>query len=94
VLTAPALQILGKISYSIYLLQYLVIFNAIHIIYSHPYLFGGPISRLLFAVGMVILIVPLAAVTYRFIEVPGIGWAQSRARATLGAALAPNQLGS
>jgi peptidoglycan/LPS O-acetylase OafA/YrhL len=68
----PVLQVIGRISYSVYLLQYLVIFNSTIIIYGHPHLFGHSAAILLSAAAMMILIVLVATATYRFIELPCI----------------------
>jgi peptidoglycan/LPS O-acetylase OafA/YrhL len=72
VLLWPVLQVIGRISYSVYLLQYLVIFNSTIIIYGHPHLFGHSAAILLSAAAMMILIVLVATATYRFIELPCI----------------------
>lgn len=83
VLNWPALQAIGKISYSIYLLQYLVIFNMTNIVYGHPNLFGHPAVRVGFAFAMIVLIVLIATATYRLIELPGSRWTKSLGSAAL-----------
>jgi len=68
-LSWPPLQALGLISYSIYLVQYLVLYPSVRLIYTSPAL-ATVEARLGMGVVIALATIVLAAVTYRFIERP------------------------
>jgi peptidoglycan/LPS O-acetylase OafA/YrhL len=70
VLSLRPLQILGRLSYSIYLLQYLVIFNFNQITGRHPLLTESTAGRLATFAAMMAVTAGAAAVTYRLVELP------------------------
>jgi len=76
VLGAPALlrtrllQKLGEVSYSIYILQYIVLAPLVKIIWEHPTLSGHPVLSLSVLALVPLLLVPLSCLTYRFVERP------------------------
>lgn len=70
VLLHPAVQTLGRISYSLYLLQYLVIFPITRLIFGNPDLLGGLAARLLCCAAMMVLAVLAAWAGHRLVEQP------------------------
>lgn len=79
-LTWRPLQTLGIVSYSIYLVQYLVLYPAVQLIYVSPSL-ASIEARLATGALVVVATVGLAALTYRFIELP---WMTSPRSSTAG----------
>lgn len=71
-LTWAPLQTLGLISYSIYLVQYLVLYPVVQTIFATPAL-AGIEARLAMGGFVAVATIILAATTYRFIEQP---WAR------------------
>ncbi|RVC97454.1 MAG: acyltransferase [Mesorhizobium sp.] len=82
------LQTLGMISYSIYLVQYLVLYPSARLIYSSPAL--APVEARL-GVGAVIVLatIILAATTYRFVERPWLAGPKSTAKRADTASVSP-----
>ena len=75
ILKLRPLRLLGQISFSVYLLQYLVLFAALSVgsrfhtaIHSPPFIGLG-------AAGIVAALIVLSSFTYRYVERPGIHWA-------------------
>jgi peptidoglycan/LPS O-acetylase OafA/YrhL len=73
------LRVLGTISYSIYLTQYLVLFPAMQIVYTSTY-FAAIEPRLAMGALVVAVTVLTAAITYRFIERPWMTTAPRNSR--------------
>ncbi|MER8849237.1 MULTISPECIES: acyltransferase family protein [Mesorhizobium] len=67
----PPLQTLGVISYSIYLIQYLVLYPSVQMIYTSPAL-ASVGSRLWMGVLIASMTIVLASLTYRFVERPWV----------------------
>ncbi|RWG58184.1 MAG: acyltransferase [Mesorhizobium sp.] len=63
------LQTLGMISYSIYLVQYLVLYPSVRLIYTSPAL-ASVEARLGMGIVIALATIILSAVTYRFVERP------------------------
>lgn len=73
ILTYKPLLFLGRISYSIYLLQYLVIFPIALFASMHPMaLLAHPIQKFIICFSVGIMLIPAATFTYKFIELPGM----------------------
>ncbi|MHC5232442.1 acyltransferase family protein [Brucella sp. LJL56] len=70
------LQTLGTISYSIYLVQYLVLYPGIQTIYTSP-AFASIEARLAMGVCIAVTTVLVAALAYRFIERPWMNVSKS-----------------
>jgi peptidoglycan/LPS O-acetylase OafA/YrhL len=77
------LQVLGTTSYSIYLLQYLVIFPMVQVMYGRA-IFASVESRFGLGIAGVISLVGLSALSYRFIEFPWITLAKRRKKSAAG----------
>jgi len=69
-LSLHPLRVLGRLSYSIYLLQYLVIFNLSQIVDRSPRLAANAGGRLAMFMAMMAITVGVAALTYRLVELP------------------------
>ncbi len=78
------LQTLGRISFSIYLLQYLVLFPVANLLVPSGIVGGSPVLQIAAMGLVVVLLVPLAAISYRWVEMPGvlIGSRTNRTRRT------------
>lgn len=84
-LDAPAVRFLGRVSYSFYLLHPLTLTVTLH----QPAFFGGIVNAgvpavallLVLWVGSTLAILPLAYVSYRFVELPGIALGRRLCRA-------------
>ncbi|AWN73177.1 acyltransferase [Legionella anisa] len=73
ILTYKPLLFLGRISYSIYLLQYLVIFTVQQFTLMHPVaLLTHPIQKFISCFSIGIILIPVATLSYKLIELPGI----------------------
>lgn len=72
VLEWAPLQLLGRVSYSIYLLQYLVLFRVANIGFDHGIRAASPVLKYGTAWAAVAILVPLSCATYKYIEMPFI----------------------
>lgn len=70
VLECSLLRYLGQISYSIYLLQYLVMVPLVVITFRFPTIIPGPISQILTLSLTMLILVPLSHFTFKFVELP------------------------
>jgi peptidoglycan/LPS O-acetylase OafA/YrhL len=63
-------RLLGTISYSIYLLQYLVLLPIVNTGWGHHIGSARPAMKFAVALSIIIVLIPLSCLTYRFIELP------------------------
>ncbi|KYK44554.1 hypothetical protein A1D31_14250 [Bradyrhizobium liaoningense] len=63
-------QLLGRISYSVYLLQYLVLFRVVNIGFANGVTEASPIWKFATAWAAVAILVPISCATYKWIELP------------------------
>lgn len=76
----PWLQTLGRWSYSLYLIHFPLLFALLGAaIWFHPSLTAREALMILLGVGLPAIIL-LAAMTYRWVEMPGIRWGRELAR--------------
>nr|HAT8714124.1 acyltransferase family protein [Legionella jordanis] len=68
ILTIRPLVALGRVSYSIYLLQYLVLMPVVTICWSKDIKTAGPILKFAAAYSVVCILIPFACFTYKYIE--------------------------
>lgn len=73
------LQLLGRISYSVYLLQYLVLFRVVNFGFANDVTSASPTWKYATAWAAVAILIPLSCATYKWVELPFI----SRRRATI-----------
>lgn len=69
-LTIRPLLTLGTISYSVYLLQYIVLFPMVQLMGKLPGIFAGQIEMIAGSVFVVVLLIPLSVLSFLFIEKP------------------------
>lgn len=72
VLAYKPLLFLGQISYSIYLLQYLVLFPVQLFASMHPALIAHSVQKFIICFSIGIILIPAAALSYKLIELPGM----------------------
>jgi peptidoglycan/LPS O-acetylase OafA/YrhL len=81
VLSSRAAQILGEVSYSIYLLHGLALASVFLLVMSHGTAAQlSPLAHWSVVMCVTVLLMPLSVVTYRRIELPFIRWGQARQR--------------
>lgn len=72
ILASKPLLFLGQISYSIYLLQYLILFPVNQFVLMHHIVEGPPIQKFIACFSVAAILIPVATFTYKFIELPGM----------------------
>lgn len=70
ILKIRALQSLGLISYSVYLLQYLVLMPVVETAWLHRIDAASAVTKFAVAFSIIAVLIPLSCITYRLIEVP------------------------
>ncbi|MCE0721775.1 acyltransferase family protein [Legionella resiliens] len=72
ILAFKPLLFLGQISYSIYLLQYLVLFPVQLFVAMHPALVAHSIQKFIVCFSIGVILIPAATLSYKLIELPGM----------------------